>query len=570
MSAPSKHPSVMSWLKAIVWAYLALGIIAVIRELGIPWTAGLGVAILGAWIGLAFRQAWVYPRHLHTAESLWREGAAGPLALEALEKASLARGELGYRIQLLRSLVYLEMGDRSKAWQASFKAGLVRLPFWQRWSLTLYLLMLSKTPLHWRSPLGEFLGRRLHGSQRFHHFLAAQRFRSGQPDQAWPLMEQAFGACQEDVLVMEDLMLSSLERLQTAEEDTPSDIPARLFAESLRILMQRHGDERCAWNRIAPLPYLLSNGRAEEALALARSLPETRRPKALWEAESIALRDLGNLGAAEQVALKGVERHPDSFRLWMEVHGHALQRRDDQQALRALLKARPLLEGQDDPSEAHWEWMLRRAEFAYWVEGDAPQAWSLLSGIPQSHQGRHHPPFRLQLQVATGQHAEAMPVIEALLVQHPQDLDLLLLQADCLAGMGAWEALRPFLESFRADGATRSDYWHLLGLSHAHLQHRVPARECLERATAMDPHQLRLCLDAGHACMELAEWERAEYHWRRALQIDPQCEESLLQLSETRRALHDPAGAKAILRECLLTHPESEEAQGYLAELEAN
>ena len=350
-------------------------------------------------------------------------------------------------------------------------------------------------------------------------------------------MEKALEGCQEDPLVLEDLMLSSLERMQSPEaREELAALPAQIFEQSLTLLLRRHGEKRCAWNRLAALPYLMAAGRPEEVLILARSLPEPQRPMGLWEAECLALRELGNLPAAEQAAIRGLEWHPESFRLWMERHGHALQRQDIAQAIWALERAKPLLEAQEDAAEAHWEWLLRRAEFAYWVEGDAAQAWSLLSGIPQTHQGRHHPPFRLQLQVAMGQHAEAFPAIEALLAQAPQDVDLLLLQADCMAGMGTWKALLPFMESFQMTGAIRSDYWHLLGLSHAHLQHRVPARECLERASAMDPGQLRLALDAGHACMELAEWERAEHHWRRALQLEPKCEEALLQLSETRRA----------------------------------
>jgi Tfp pilus assembly protein PilF len=81
---------------------------------------------------------------------------------------------------------------------------------------------------------------------------------------------------------------------------------------------------------------------------------------------------------------------------------------------------------------------------------------------------------------------------------------------------------------------------------------------------------LRFVLDAGHGCMDLYELERAEQHWRQALKLDPQCEEALVQLAETKRSLHDIEGARRLLRECLLHHPESEEAQTFLAELEAN
>jgi Flp pilus assembly protein TadD len=86
----------------------------------------------------------------------------------------------------------------------------------------------------------------------------------------------------------------------------------------------------------------------------------------------------------------------------------------------------------------------------------------------------------------------------------------------------------------------------------------------------MSQRNIRFVMDAGHACMDLAEFERAEGYWRQALKLQSQSEEALIQLAETRRALHDTDGAKRLLRECLLHHPDSEEAQAFLAELEAN
>jgi len=152
----------------------------------------------------------------------------------------------------------------------------------------------------------------------------------------------------------------------------------------------------------------------------------------------------------------------------------------------------------------------------------------------------------------------------------PQDVDLLLLQADCLAGMEAWEALLPYLEGLGEACRERSAFWHLRGLARAHLGDPLPARMDLERAARMDPGDPRCLLDAGHACAELADWDRAEEHWRQALHLDPRDEEALLHLAEARRALEDLEGARRYLRECLLHHPDSLEAQSRLAELEAN
>ncbi len=76
-------------------------------------------------------------------------------------------------------------------------------------------------------------------------------------------------------------------------------------------------------------------------------------------------------------------------------------------------------------------------------------------------------------------------------------------------------------------------------------------------------------LDAGRACADLDEWDRSEAHWKQALRIDGACEEALLELAESRLALHDRPGAVRYLRECLLNHPDSADAQGRLAELES-
>jgi Tfp pilus assembly protein PilF len=149
-------------------------------------------------------------------------------------------------------------------------------------------------------------------------------------------------------------------------------------------------------------------------------------------------------------------------------------------------------------------------------------------------------------------------------------VDLLLLQADCLAGMEAWEALLPYLDGLGEACRERPAFWHLRGLGHANHGEHLTARMDLERAVRMDPRELRYLLDAGHACSELGDWDRAEGHWRQALQMEPQAEEPLIHLAEARRELQDLDGARRYLRECLLHHPDSQDAQTRLAELEAN
>ncbi|HJW08661.1 MAG TPA: tetratricopeptide repeat protein, partial [Holophagaceae bacterium] len=207
---------------------------------------------------------------------------------------------------------------------------------------------------------------------------------------------------------------------------------------------------------------------------------------------------------------------------------------------------------------------------AFWIEDDPEAAWKWMESLPPAFEDDHHPPLRLQLLSALGRFEEAHAQVKALLKSRPEDPDLLLMQADCLAGLEAWKALLPFLDGLGEACRQAPAFWHLRGLALAHLDDPLGARVDLERAARLDPTRIRHVLDAGHGCAELGEWERAENHWRQALNVDPRCEEALIQLSDARRELQDLEGSRRYLRECLLHHPDSADAQDRLAELEAN
>jgi len=103
------------WLKGIAAIYIPVGLITLAREAGLPLWAGFGIGVLGAWAGFAFRQAWVLPHRYRRAERLWRQGAPASEVLAPLDRGLLARGELGYRMHLLRSLAHLERDNRPMA-----------------------------------------------------------------------------------------------------------------------------------------------------------------------------------------------------------------------------------------------------------------------------------------------------------------------------------------------------------------------------------------------------------------------------------------------------------------------
>ncbi len=521
-------------------------------------------AVAGAWLGWALRQTWVYPARLSQAEALWAAGGPASAVAERLAQAPLATGELGYRIRLLRSSANQALGYRDRAWLDALDAHLSRLPLWKRLVVSQIFRRIPGTPSTRRLAWGERLIRLAPRMARLRHLQGILLLRSGREEalhEAWVHFEAALPLAWDDPLVLEDLMLAGL---QHGREDVAEG--------ALAVLASRHGDPRLPWDRGAAGMYLLRNGRPAEALALVQLLPRDHRRDRplLWLTESVSRRRLGDLAGAWRVAEAAVSHLPDAFRLWMERYQIALELHEVEQALGSLERAWRTLPTGLEGESLRQEWQLRRAEFAFWWEDDPTSAKELLAKLPPEGQGDHHPPILLQVEVALGQYETAYGEVAALLRDAPDDTDLLLLQADCLAGMDAWEALLPYLNGLSEACRGHAEFWHLRGLAQANLGEQVPARLDLERAVRMDPRNPRFLLDAGHGCAELGDWDRAESHWRQVLQVDGQSEEALLHLAEARRELEDLAGARRYLRECLLHHPDSEAAQTALAELEAN
>ncbi len=523
-------------------------------------TATMG---LGAWLGALLRTRWIDRPRLLRAERCWADGDHPYDVLQTLGYPLWNRGELGYRILLLQSTLHFALGYRDRAWLEALEAQLARLPFWKR---VLVSRAFQKVP---GTPAASYLawGRRLISwaphMGRLRHLQGILLLRNSEPEalhQAWIHFEDALPLSWDDPLILEDLLLAGL---QHGKEDVAE--------RALAVLTARHGDSRLPWDRGTAGMHLLRNGRYVEALALVQGLPPERRTHPLhWLAETVSRRQLGDREGAWRVIESALERLPGAFRLWMERYQIALELHRDSVALETLERAWTTLPEGGEGDSLRQEWQLRRAEFAFWWEDRPTFAKELLDKVPPEHQGDHHPPLRLQLQVAEGEYETAYASVLTLLKEQPEDVDLLLLQADCLAGMDAWEALLPFLDGLGETCRERASFWHLRGLARANREEHLQARLDLERAVRMDPQGLRYLLDAGHACSELGDWDRAEGHWRQALHVDPQAEEALIHLAEARRELDDLDGARRYLRECLLHHPQSVDAQTRLAELEAN
>jgi tetratricopeptide (TPR) repeat protein len=518
---------------------------------------------LGAWLGVLLRTRWIDQPRLLNAERRWADGDHPYDVLQVLGYPLWNRGELGYRILLLQSTLHLALGYRDRAWLEALEAQLARLPLWKRVLVSRAFQKVPGTPTDSHLAWGSRLISWAPHMGRLKHLQGILWLRSSNPeamDQAWIHFEEALPLSWEDPLILEDLLLAGLQHGKVG-----------LAERALAVLMARHGDPRLPWDRSTAGLHLLRSGRYAEALALVQGLPSEHRTEPLhWLAETVSRRQLGDLEGAWRVIERALERLPGAFRLWMERYQIALELRRDQVALETLERASATLPGGLEGDSLRQEWQLRRAEFAFWWEDRPAFARALLDKLPPEQQGDHHPPLRLQIQVAEGEYEAAYAEVLKLLKGQPEDVDLLLLQADCLAGMDAWEALLPFLDGLGEASRERASFWHLRGQARANFKDQLQARLDLERAVRMDPQELRYLLDAGHACAELEDWDRAEGHWRQALQVDPQAEEALIHLAEARRELDDLDGARRYLRECLLHHPQSVGAQTRLAELEAN
>jgi tetratricopeptide (TPR) repeat protein len=516
---------------------------------------------LAGWAGFAlFRRSLLAPRILAKAEAAWAQEASPSQILAQTEPVRTCGGEVGHRIHLLRGRAALAHGFRNAAWAEFLEADLARIPLPVRPLVRRLLRHIPDSPTPRQVQRVALAARCFPWSPSLRHVKGILQLRRPEQDShrdAWETFKSALPLAHEDPLVLEDILSAAAGR--GLEE---------LADRAFRMLQSRHSDPRLAWDRGAAARYLLQRGRFQEALALATQVPPAfRRDEWLWVAEAAGLRLGGDLDASLGACEAGLALHPGAYRLWMEKLQTCLELRRMDEASRCLEEARRTLP-QDIP-ELRWEWLRREAEFAFWVDEDPERALRALAHVPPEHQGGQRPPLRLQLLAATGQHEQALAALRPLIDEAPQDTSLRLLEAECLAGLEAWEALKTHLDAL-ASAQAHPEFWHLRGLAHAHLGDPLAARMDLERAARMAPDRLRLVLDAGHACAELGEWERAEEHWRQALRLDEGCEEALVQLSDSRLALHDAEGARRMLRECLLRHPDSLDAQERLADLEAH
>ncbi len=476
-------------LRILAGGLLLLAMVVLVAADGL-WGAALGLAAMA--VGLGLRVLRVDRPALLRAEALWASQGAASEVAALLAPAVLARGELGYRIHVLRSRVHLALGYRDRAWLDGLQAQLDRLPLWRRLLVGRYFNRVPEHPTPAHLKRGARLVRFAPYMGRLRHLLGILELRTGEAassQRAWVRFAEALPLSIEDPLLLEDLMLAAF-----------SQGMPELGERAFHTLQHHHGDPRIPWDRAAAAFHLLREERYPEVLSLLLPLSHEQRTQPMhWLALSVAQRTLGHRDAAWETTQEGLRRHPEAFRLWMERYLVALDRRDESEALESLKKAHALPAAGKEGDTQRQEWRLRRAEFAYWCDGDVERAWAELEGLPDEALGDHHPPLKLQLRVARGEYEGALEEVQTLLKARPQDPPLLLLQADCMAGLEAWEALLDYLEGLSETCRDYPQFWHFRGLSLAHLKDPLLARQDLERAARMDPQHIRFLLDACHA-----------------------------------------------------------------------
>jgi len=534
--------------------------------------AGLLSGLVIIALAASIRQLWILPSILRRADLMWASGSPVAEVLATTKPLTAGFGEVGYRGMMLRSWAYFASGQRSLAVKEAASAHLARKPLWFRWLVRICDKFMalgwhcSETALFAFAPNLPYVCWLRVESE------TAEKGNGSEP-LIWELLLDCIPYASDDPLFLEACMTRALNRLayNQSERGAPLSGPeARALLErSMTLLIRRHNDPRLPWNRGALAKYLLHEHRYLSVLALCGAIPPAFRPVDLWLVEANTWGALGDINGAWAAIDAAVQVHPNSHILWMESYQIAMARKDGAAARRSLEQASKHF-GKQNFGPARWEYGLARAEYLFWMEGKADAAWVCLAAVPEKFIIRRRPKLKAHILLSRESFEEAYKKISELLKAHPEDTELQIMQAKAMAGMDAWEALLPHLDSLGDEARAHADYWRLRGLTNKHFRNLGQSREDLERAAWMEPFNLRYVIDAGYACVELGEYERGEQHWRRTLKLDPFNKEALVRLAESREIHHDISAAKSLLRECLLHHPDFQTAQEMLLRLDTN
>jgi tetratricopeptide (TPR) repeat protein len=130
------------------------------------------------------------------------------------------------------------------------------------------------------------------------------------------------------------------------------------------------------------------------------------------------------------------------------------------------------------------------------------------------------------------------------------------------------EALR--LLQLSADAAPDvAQTWFRLGRILFSLDHRVEARDALDRGLTITPGDYGALIDAGTVCLRLAELVAAAGHFRRAAEVDPEAAEPLSALAVVAALEGDMSAARTFATRALAISPRLVSAQIAIARADA-
>jgi tetratricopeptide (TPR) repeat protein len=531
-----------------------------------------GAFIIIQGLALAIRRIWIMPKTLSQTELLWASRAPVLEVLAASKPLSAAVGEVGYRGRMIRSWAFFALSQRQIAVVLAEYAYIARESWWVRWPVRI-CQNFNKPGRRWPNALSAAL---LPQNPYFCRLKAEKAIASKDSatvSQGWRLMLDCVSFACDDPMFLDDCMAKALNRLksnQSGARQPMSGPEARALLErSMAMLTQRHGDPRLPWDRGRLAAYLSKERRDEAVLTICGGLPPAFRSVDLWLLEARTWGRLGDLRCAWVAIDNAVKVHPKSYHLWLETYRIAMARSDAQTALKSLEYAGKYVADQCAPHD-RWEFDLAKSEYFFWVAGNTEAAWKHLSTVPENIVEECRPLFKAQMLLSQKSFEDAYSKISELLMAQPNNIDLQLMQSEAMAGMDAWEALLPYLDSMGEEAKERASYWHLKGLANKRMANPGQSREDFERAAWMESFNIQYMIDAGSACVELEEYARSEQYWRRVLKLDSHNREALLGLASAMEAHHDIAAAKSILRECLIHHPDFQSANEMLLRLDAN
>ncbi len=163
-----------------------------------------------------------------------------------------------------------------------------------------------------------------------------------------------------------------------------------------------------------------------------------------------------------------------------------------------------------------------------------------------------------ELHIIAGMHAEAYKYIDPVLVRDPKDLEALELQGRALLGQGLpLRALEPLLEAKHLDPSVVSTQ-RLVGIACMNTEQWGCAEDAFRAAITLQPGDPQLHLELGQLYRTGGQenWDRAQWHFNKTLQLAPAMVDPWFELASLEEDLGKPQDAMAHYRKAIELQPD--------------